>query len=153
MVRKCILIIFLVCFAQIMMGQNTLNIRTSDGEIYSVPFSAKPVVTFSVDDVVRVATQNSDKSFNSRDINLISFENAPMVVLGDVNGDGKVNITDAVGIVNYLLGNPSDRFIESAADVNNDGNITITDAVAVVNMILNQGNQVRNMQILDLDPE
>ena len=28
-----------------------------------------------------------------------------------------------------------------------------TDAVQIVNMILNQGNQVRNIQILDLDPE
>jgi hypothetical protein len=67
---------------------------------------------------------------------------------GDVNGDGKVNITDAVGIVNYLLGNPSDGFIEAAADVNNDGSITITDAVAVVNMILESGNSVRELMPL-----
>ena len=58
---------------------------------------------------------------------------------GDANGDGKVTITDAVGIVNYILGNPSDNFNEIAADVNGDGNITITDAVGVVNIILNNG--------------
>ena len=59
------------------------------------------------------------------------------IIDGDANGDGKVTITDAVGIVNYILGNPSAFFNTEAADVNHDGKITITDAVAVVNIILN----------------
>ena len=62
------------------------------------------------------------------------------LILGDANGDGSVTITDAVGIVNYILGNPSANFNEAAADVNSDGNITITDAVGVVNIILNNGS-------------
>ena len=61
------------------------------------------------------------------------------ILTGDVNNDGKVTITDAVGIVNYILGNPSENFNETAADVNHDGKITITDAVGVVNIILNNG--------------
>ena len=52
----------------------------------------------------------------------------------------KVTITDAVGIVNYILGNPSAGFDERAADVNGDGSITITDAVGVVNIILSGSN-------------
>ena len=58
---------------------------------------------------------------------------------GDVNADGSVNFTDAVGIVNRILGNPSGNFIERAADVNRDSKVTITDAVSIVNMILMQG--------------
>ena len=50
-----------------------------------------------------------------------------------------MTITDAVGIVNKILGNPSEGFNESAADVNGDSKITITDAVGVVNIILNSG--------------
>ena len=60
-------------------------------------------------------------------------------ILGDVNDDGKVTITDAVGIVNYILGRPSANFRSEVADVNGDGRISITDAVAVVNRILTQG--------------
>ena len=59
--------------------------------------------------------------------------------VGDANGDGQVTITDAVAIVNYILGNASANFNLFAADVNRDGNITITDAVGVVNIILNSG--------------
>lgn len=67
------------------------------------------------------------------------------VILGDANGDGQVTITDAVAIVNYILGNPSANFNIVAANVNGDKDdegkpkITITDAVAVVNIILNSG--------------
>ena len=60
------------------------------------------------------------------------------VLKGDANGDGSVTITDAVAIVNYILGNPSAVFVKKAADVSGDGNISITDAVGVVNIILNQ---------------
>ena len=57
---------------------------------------------------------------------------------GDANGDGKVTITDAVAVVNYILGNASTGFSAAAADVNHDGKITITDAVGIVNIILNK---------------
>ena len=60
-------------------------------------------------------------------------------IKGDANNDGQVTITDAVAIVNYILGNASANFNLFAADVNRDGNITITDAVGVVNIILNSG--------------
>ena len=61
------------------------------------------------------------------------------LLAGDVNHDGSVTITDAVAVVNYILGQPSDGiFDEDAADVNKDGSITISDAVAIVNIILHQ---------------
>lgn len=55
---------------------------------------------------------------------------------GDANGDGKVNITDAVAVVDDILGNTSEDFIFEAADVNQDGNVNITDAVGIVDVIL-----------------
>ena len=63
---------------------------------------------------------------------------AAAYIPGDANGDSEVNISDAVAIVNYILGNPSLGFNAAAADVNNDGKVTISDAVGVVNMILNK---------------
>ena len=71
----------------------------------------------------------------------ISYVNGVLTIIcikGDANGDGEVTITDAVAIVNKILGNASENFNESAADVNGDGVITITDAVGVVNIILGQ---------------
>ena len=55
----------------------------------------------------------------------------------DANGDGKMDINDAICIVNYLMGNPPAGFNAAAADVNGDGQVTIADAVIVVNIIMN----------------
>lgn len=58
-------------------------------------------------------------------------------ILGDVNGDGLVNITDAVALTNHVLGNTPEVFYEDAADVNEDSEINITDVTALINLILN----------------
>ena len=74
------------------------------------------------------------------------------VLTGDASGDGKVSIFDAVQIVNYILGNTPETFIESAADVDGNGKITIFDAVSTVNIILNQG-ATNNARMTTLDNE
>ena len=60
---------------------------------------------------------------------------------GDANGDGKVDIADAVCIVNYLMGNAPAGFNAAAADVNGDGMVDITDAETIVNIIINEYNK------------
>ena len=59
-------------------------------------------------------------------------------LLGDANGDGTITISDAVAVVNYILGNHSDIFVFDAANMDGDSEITISDAFAIVNIILNQ---------------
>lgn len=59
-------------------------------------------------------------------------------LLGDANGDGTITISDAVAVVNYVLGNHSDIFVFDAANMDGDSEITISDAFAIVNIILNQ---------------
>ena len=59
---------------------------------------------------------------------------------GDANSDQAVDVADVVAIVNYILGEPNDPFVEAAADVNGDGKIDVDDVVAVVNIILDSGS-------------
>ena len=57
-------------------------------------------------------------------------------ILGDVNGNGSVDIGDAVSIVNYLVGKESAVFVEAAADTNKNGGVDIGDAVTIVNFLV-----------------
>jgi hypothetical protein len=76
------------------------------------------------------------------------------VMVGDSNGDGKISITDAVAIVNYILSKPSSSFAVEAADVNMDAKVTITDAVAIVNKILAGTNEAKSRAAeMQLDPQ
>ena len=56
---------------------------------------------------------------------------------GDVNGDGEVNIADAINLINYVLGSATTPFYEVNANVNEDTEITITDAILLINYVLN----------------
>jgi hypothetical protein len=57
-------------------------------------------------------------------------------IAGDINGDGVVDITDAVALINRYLSGTTDTLNLSIADMNNDGVVDITDAVAIVNKYL-----------------
>ena len=58
------------------------------------------------------------------------------VQLGDVSGDGTINILDLVQIANYVL-NVSTPAYECAADFTQDGMVNILDLVQIANFILN----------------
>ena len=58
---------------------------------------------------------------------------APAVMIGDVNGDGKVNTTDAVFILKYAAGMMQlDETQILAADCNHDGKVNTSDAVLIL---------------------
>ena len=61
----------------------------------------------------------------------------PDVKLGDVNGDGDVNVNDVTVLINYILGKNPTPFVETNANVNGDEGINVNDVTALINMILN----------------
>ena len=69
-----------------------------------------------------------------------SDKNAIAYTMGDANGDGEVNVSDIVEIVNYIMGKPSANFVMAAADLNGDGEINVTDIVMVVSIIMSTNN-------------
>ena len=62
-------------------------------------------------------------------------------ILGDVDMDGLVNITDVTALVEIVLGQDNTlpyQFDHLAADVNMDGKISIVDVTALIDIILKQ---------------
>ena len=56
--------------------------------------------------------------------------------LGDVNGDGRVNITDVTSLINYLLAGCQTSFHIENAQMNGDGLININDVTSLINLLL-----------------
>lgn len=56
--------------------------------------------------------------------------------LGDVNGDGEINIGDFTATANHIMQYPDEKFIEELADVNGDGQIDVGDLTCIANIIL-----------------
>lgn len=57
-------------------------------------------------------------------------------ILGDVNGNGKIDIDDATLIQKYVVGIKEETFDETYADVNKDGKITVLDATLIQIILL-----------------
>ena len=65
------------------------------------------------------------------------FEPQEEVIVGDVNGDGHVTISDVTALINYLLSGDDSNVNVKATDVNQDGNTSIGDVTALINLLLN----------------
>ena len=68
---------------------------------------------------------------------IVSMQDIVPYQVGDVNGDGSVNITDATVLINALLNENFTGINISAADVSGDGLVNITDATLLINTLLN----------------
>ena len=55
------------------------------------------------------------------------------ILLGDLNGDGTLNVLDIVILANLVLSGDTSN---AAGDLNQDGNQNILDIVSLVNLIL-----------------
>ena len=60
----------------------------------------------------------------------------PILVKGDVNGDGEVGIGDIISITNFMAGVPNGVTLEKA-DVNGDGVVGVGDIIFVTNIMAN----------------
>ena len=59
------------------------------------------------------------------------------ILLGDVNGNGEINITDLSLLIHYVLDNSSGDIVVANADFNQDGVINITDVSLLILFVLN----------------
>lgn len=107
----------------------------NDGIIFNLPLSINTedqVLTLEIKNIILVDENNAEILCPNVKWN-ISVKN---LVLGDVNIDGKVSVSDATSTVSYILGEIPVPFLETAADVTKDGNITINDVTGIIDIVL-----------------
>jgi len=71
-------------------------------------------------------------------VTLIDEPPEPSFVRGEANGDGKVDVADAVAILGHLFGGKNLE-CRSAADANDDGRLDIADAVSLLGYLFAAG--------------
>ena len=82
------------------------------------------------------AVYNETSASKWSDLQKITLVAQAGAVLGDVDGNGTVDVSDVTTLTNYILGlNPS-PFLLDNADVNHDGKLNVTDVTGIFNIIL-----------------
>ncbi|MBQ9575670.1 MAG: leucine-rich repeat protein, partial [Muribaculaceae bacterium] len=67
---------------------------------------------------------------------IVSEQTIEPALLGDVNGDGLVNISDVTSLINLLLKGNNQPGDHPAADVNGDSQVNISDVTSLINKLL-----------------
>ena len=83
---------------------------------------AQPTVSFAVEGVEAYGITGA------------TFIPEEVIIRGDVNNDGNVNVSDVTALINMILGNLA--VDKPRADVNGDGNVNVSDVTYLINMIL-----------------
>jgi len=68
---------------------------------------------------------------NNETNNIMQKDNIKVTVMGDINGDGTVNILDAVAIALAWGSTPSNPWWDIKADINHDGKVDIYDGTRI----------------------
>ena len=60
---------------------------------------------------------------------------------GDANADNKVNVSDAVYVINFVFSSgPVPLPVRACGDANSDGKVNVSDAVFVINFVFSGGS-------------
>ena len=76
----------------------------------------------------------NNTSVNKKELSI--YRKVTSDILGDVNGDGKINMMDVTAVINYILGKEPSPFIYENACMNDDPYINMQDVTAIINIIL-----------------
>jgi hypothetical protein len=90
-------------------------------------------ITLKVPESALEAYSTTSPWSNFTNIVIMKDDTAPEVKQGDVSGDGEVNSSDLVALIDMMLGKSK---MNDAADVNGDGKIDIADIVKLVNIMI-----------------
>ena len=133
--RKIVLSVVIALFGLLSVQASNytkLTFQQVDGTKQSVDLQSL-VITFS-DCQLLATNEKGDQSFALRNLAKMYFSTSS--IIGDVNRDGFVNISDVTCIINYILNGDGSNIDLEAAELNGDGTINISDATKLINMIL-----------------
>ena len=70
-------------------------------------------------------------------LTLLTALSAQAMVVGDIDGDGRVSVADVTTLIDVLLSGTYDNVPAAQADVDGDGAVSITDVTTLIDMLLN----------------
>ncbi len=132
--KKLILtLVGMVCMTVVMADDvyPYLTFECSDGSTNTI--GVKNLTMNTSDNSLVASNDQETKIFTLSDLTKMYFSGSTTTTTlkGDVNRDGKVDISDVVAIINTMAG----VMIYEDADVNSDDHVDISDVVSVINII------------------
>ena len=120
-------------------GNRAISNATGDGMTITINVADNVAVgsyTMTIKDIEMTVKKAGNVYEDIHPKNSTATLTVTEAVMGDVNGDGRVSVTDVISMNSYILEEEPAQFIRKVADLNGDGKVTITDMVQVIDIIL-----------------
>ena len=115
--------------------------RTGTNAIHQMAFDWGGNLVCAGKNIGIYSMPTNDNQSTTPAMSSLTVTKASDFIYGDVNCDGKCNISDVTTLINHLLGGNPQPFSEAAADANVDGRISITDVTTIIDYLLHHTNQ------------
>jgi hypothetical protein len=102
----------------------------SSGQNVTLTFNFRPTHTGYYNLTATADCNNAVSESNETD-NSLSRPNIPVTTIGDINGDGVINIFDAVVISLAWGSTPIDSYWNIRADINHDNTVNLLDGIRI----------------------
>lgn len=112
--------------------------KNNEGELFYITVKVPEGVSGTFPIWLRNTVLTSTDEEELYAIDALSNVSVTNIIMGDVNNDGIVTVSDVVTTARYILNYNPEPFVFEAADMNADSKITITDVVKIANLILDQ---------------
>jgi hypothetical protein len=128
----------------------TAVMKEGDGEIMTITLRIAEDIEIGDHDVMltenKLAIRSGEDMVESLEVDDRQATLNVSVLMGDVNCDGEVDLSDAIMVIYYSLKAEPSLFKAFAADMNGDGTIDLADAIIIIYMALDaqeDGNMAR----------
>lgn len=109
------------------------QINNAEGTLFTVTLDSETSEAISIDNILFVDTA----TLIEHRLNRADVEEGADTLIGDINGDGKVNLFDLDDLIDYQLGYlTADDINIDAADVNGDTKVNLFDIDDLIDLLL-----------------
>ena len=106
-----------------------------NGKILTLTFSVKDAASGEYPVSLTVTTRSSDgKTTTLEATGTVTVQGAD-VLIGDVNGDGRINLSDLAAIKKLLAGATEGTYVLANSDVNQDGKLNLGDLADIKKLL------------------
>ena len=116
--------------------EKTVSWTSSNSSVATVDNTGLVTAIAAGEAIISATTQDGTSLTASCTITVKKEEPPVTKLLGDANGDGKVDVSDITTIASYILGNHPEGFCFDNADANEDGKIDVADITTTASIIL-----------------